>query len=60
MPTASAAMPTRPLSSTLIMMWKPRPSVAEQRIRRQLDAVEMERAHRRGALAHLVLLAAAR
>ena len=35
MPTASAAMPMRPLSSTLIIMWKPRPSGAEQRVRGQ-------------------------
>ena len=34
--------------------------LAQQRLRRQLDAVEVQRSHRRGALAHLVLALAHR
>ncbi len=60
MPTASAAMPIRPLSSTLIIMWKPRLGLAEQRIRGQLDASKVKRADLGSALAHLVLFAARR
>ena len=45
MPTASAAIPTRPLSSTPIIMWKPRFS-GPSRVLRQLDAIEAQRADR--------------
>ncbi len=51
-------MPMRPLSSTLIIRWKPRLSGPSSASLRERHIVEMKRAHRRGALSHLVLLAA--
>ena len=51
-------MPMRPLSSTPIIRWKSAIERAEQRLARERHIVEMERAHRRGALSHLVFLAA--
>ena len=59
MPTASAPMPTRPLSSTLIIIWKPRFSSPSSASGGSAHGVEVQRADRRGALAHLVLVRAA-